>query len=292
LLVLDNCEHLVGACSFLVDRLLRGCPALRIVVTSRQALGVAGEKAWLVPPLSLPSPDEAAADADAVQLFVQRAQDVVPTFALTQANAASVVHICRRLDGLPLAIELAAARVKLLPPEQLAARLDSTLNLLSSNSQLTLPRHRTLRALIDWSHALLSPEERRLLARLAVFAGGFTLEAAEHVTGDAALPGDQVLDLLAGLVDKSLVSTREWFGEARFSLLETVRQYAGEKLREAGEVDALRARHAAYFVELAELAEPQILGGSRGTAWMTRLEQEHGNLRAVLEWCAEREDQV
>lgn len=292
LLVMDNCEHVIGAATVLIDRLLRGCPSLRILVTSRQALGVAGEKAWLVPPLALPTTGEEATNSDAVQLFVQRAQDVAPTFALTAANTPSVVHICRRLDGLPLAIELAAARIRLLPPEQLAARLDSTLNLLSTNSQLTLPRHRTLRALIDWSYDLLAPDEKRLLARLSVFIGGFTLEAAERVAADDSLSGDQVLDLLAGLVDKSLVTTREWYGEARFRLLETVRQYAREKLEEAGEVEVMRSRHAAFFMEVVETAEPNILGGTRATPWMGRLEHEHGNLRAVADWAAERPDRA
>lgn len=287
LLVLDNCEHLLLACARLADALLRGCPGLRILTTSRQALGVAGEKVWPVPPLALPDSDGAsAAESGAVQLFVQRAQDVLSGFSLTPANLAAVVHVCRRLDGLPLAIELAAARVRLLPPEQLARRLDSTLSLLTSSSQLTLPRHRTLRALIDWSYELLSADERLLLERLAVFAGGFSLDAAEAVVSDDTLPTTTLLDVLAGLVDRSLVTVREHEGEARYALIETVRQYAQERLSRNPDAEALHARHAAHYLELAEAAEPHVLGGARGTVWMTRLEQEQGNLRAAMEWCA------
>ena len=289
LLVLDNCEHVLGASAALADALLRGCPALRIVTTSRQALGIPGEKAWLVPPLALPDDDTPARQSPAVQLFVQRANDATRGFELTDANTSAVAHICRRLDGLPLAIELAAARVQLLPPVQLADRLDSTLSLLATGSEQRLPRHRTLRALIGWSYELLSADERRLLGRLAVFTGGFTLDAAERVAGDESLASEHVIDLLAGLIDKSLVTAREWQGEARFGLLETVRQYAWQAMLDeeaaAGDADALRTRHATYFVELAETAEPHILGGTRGTPWMTRLEHEHGNVRAALDWC-------
>ncbi|HSJ29805.1 MAG TPA: hypothetical protein VK933_00130, partial [Longimicrobiales bacterium] len=292
LLVLDNCEHVLGASAALADALLRGCPALRIVTTSRQALGIPGEKAWLVPPLALPDDDASARQSPAVQLFVQRASDAMRGFELTDANTAAVAHICRRLDGLPLGIELAAARVKLLPPAQLAARLDSMLSLLATGSEQRLARHRTLRALIGWSYDLLSDDERRLLGRIAVFAGGFTLDAVERVAGDESLASEHVIDLLASLIDKSLVTAREWQGEARFGLLETVRQYALQATLDTGDVDALRARHAAYFVELAETAEPHILGGTRGTPWMTRLEHEHGNVRAALEWCGAHPDRT
>jgi predicted ATPase/DNA-binding SARP family transcriptional activator len=297
LLVLDNCEHLVRASTVLVDGLLRGCPAIRILTTSRQALGLPGEKAWLVPPLALPDPgDDAVAEAGAVQLFVQRASDVLPSFTLTDANTESVVEICRRLDGLPLAIELAAARVRLLPPEQLVGRLDSVFKLLATSSQLALPRHRTLRALIDWSYDLLSPEERLLFARLAVFSGGFTLEAAEGVVGCDGLEAGDVLDLLAALVDKSLVRMREWHGEARYALLETVRQYAHERLASSaaeGEakdgMERLRLRHARYFAAVAECAAVQ-LHGPRQCEWLDRLDADHDNLRAALAWSEAAED--
>jgi predicted ATPase/DNA-binding SARP family transcriptional activator len=291
LLVLDNCEHVLRACTLLADSLLRGCPALRILTTSRQALGLAGEKAWLVPPLALPGPgDSAVEEAGAVQLFVQRASDVLPSFSLTEANTTAVVGICRRLDGLPLAIELAAARVKLLPPEQLARRLDSVFRLLSTSSQLALPRHRTLRALIDWSYDLLSAEERLLFARLAIFSGGFSLEAAESIVICDGLDRVDVLDLLAALVDKSLVSMREWHGEARYSLRETVRQYAQERLASPAEeggagdgLERLRLRHARFFAALAERAAVQLHGRAQ-CEWLDRLDVDHDNVRSALAW--------
>jgi non-specific serine/threonine protein kinase len=258
LLVLDNCEHLVEACASLADALLHGCPALRILATSRQALGVSGEKVWAVPPLALPAPgeEETAATCSAIQLFVQRASDAVATFALTEGNRAAVVRICRRLDGLPLAIELAAARVKVLPPEQLASRLDDAFSVLTSSARAPLPRHRTLRALIDWSYGLLSADERQLFERLAIFAGGFTLESAEAVVAFGRLARGDLLDLLAGLVDKSLVTMQERGGEARYSMLETVRQYADERLRGGAECDrapdegaaVLARRHARHYL--------------------------------------------
>jgi predicted ATPase/DNA-binding SARP family transcriptional activator len=289
LLVLDNCEHVVEASARLVDALLRACPSLRILVTTRQALGIAGEKVWPVPPLAVPAGDTPdALGAASVRLFVERAQDAMPDFVLTPENASAVAHICRRLDGLPLALELAAARMRVLSPEQLAGRLDSMLNLLSSGSHVVLPRHRTLRALMDWSYTLLSPEERCLLQRLSVFAGGFTLDAAEAVTAYEPIDPEGVLDLLSGLVDRSLVAVSEEQGEARYALLETVRQYAHERLLEGEDLEELRGRHAGFFVDLAETAEPHVLGGTRGTPWMNRLEREHGNLRAAMGWCGER----
>jgi len=304
LLVLDNCEHLVDACAALADVLLRGCPALRILTTSRQALGVGGEKVWVVPPLALPAPDgEATAEAcSAIQLFVQRASDAVASFALTESNRSAVVRICRRLDGLPLAIELAAARVKVLPPEQLAGRLDDVFAVLTSGARTPLPRHRTLRALIDWSYGLLSGDERRLLERLAIFAGGFTLQSAEGVVAFGRLARSDVLDVLAGLVDKSLVTMQERGGEARYALLETVRQYADERLRgrgadergaEAREVDGDRAleedvatlsrRHALHYLELATEAAGQLHRAAQ-LDWLARLDAEHDNFRAALRW--------
>jgi len=292
LLVLDNCEHVVGPASQLADALLRGCPALRVVVTSRQALGVTGEKAWPVPPLSVPDPrDVMIAESGAVQLFVQRARDVVPSFALTAANADAIVRICRRLDGLPLAIELAAARVRLLTPEQIAGRLDSVFSMLTSSSHTTLPRHRTLRALIDWSYDLLTAEERLLFERLSLFIGGFTLDAAERVAAGGALHAQDVLDVLAALVDKSLVSMREWHGEARYSLLETVRQYAYDCLLKTPEAeqDELRRRHARYFAEVAEHAALELHRPTQ-SEWLARLEAEHENLRAALSWSVANAD--
>jgi predicted ATPase/DNA-binding SARP family transcriptional activator len=290
LLVLDNCEHLVGACARLVNALLASCPSLRILTTSRQALGIPGEKVWPVPPLAVPGEGTPAAlETASVRLFVERAQDAMPAFVLSAENASAVTRICRRLDGLPLAIEFAAARVRVLSPEQIAGRLDSMLSLLSSNSHVALPRHRTLRALMDWSYTLLSPEERCLLQRLSVFVGGFTLDAAEAVTAYEPIDPLEVMDLLSGLVDRSLVVVGEEQGEARYALLETVRQYGHERLLEGEDVEELRGRHAGYFLDLAETAEPHVLGGTRGTPWMNRLERELPNLRAAMEWCGERE---
>lgn len=212
LLVLDNCEHLVDACATLADTLLRGCPGLKVLATSREALAVAGERAWLVPPLSLPAAEPASAreraEAEAVQLFVERAQAVLPTFELTDANAAAVAEICRRLDGIPLALELAAARVKVLSPEQIRDRLGDAFRLLTSGGRTALPRHRTLRAAIDWSYDLLEEPKQLLLQRLSVFSGGFTIEAAEAVCAGGPIESWEVLDLLAQLVDRSLVVMR------------------------------------------------------------------------------------
>jgi predicted ATPase/DNA-binding SARP family transcriptional activator len=291
LVVLDNCEHLADACAALAETLLRGAPGLTILATSREALGVPGERAWLVPPLSLPAEDretalEQLAGFEAVQLFLQRAQDVLPSFRLTEENAAAVAQICRRLDGIPLAIELAAARVKVLAPEQIAQRLDDAFALLTSGSRTALPRHRTLRAAIDWSHALLSEPERLLMKRLSIFAGGFTLEAAEVVCADERLECREVLDVLARLVDRSLVGMREHAGAARYHLLETMRQYAFARLEEAGEAAGLQRRHAELFLALVEEAEPH-LTSPRRHPWIARLRAEHDNLRAALAWSAQ-----
>ena len=290
LLVLDNCEHLVDACAALADGLLRRCPGLRVLTTSREALGVTGETAWLVPPLSLPAPGEAAIDgAEAVQLFVERARAVQPMFELTPDNRAAVAQICRRLDGLPLALELAAARLRVLGPEQIAARLDDRFRLLTTGNRAALPRHQTLRAAIDWSYDMLAPRERRLLARLAVFRGGFTLEAAEHVGSDAELRPDDVLDIVAELVEKSLVDMREGGDRARYQLLETMRQYGAERLAESGETDEMRSRHARHFVAFVAEAEPHLVTPRR-PAWIAQLHPEIDNLRQALAWTREHDD--
>ncbi|HET9949045.1 MAG TPA: BTAD domain-containing putative transcriptional regulator [Longimicrobiales bacterium] len=290
LLVLDNCEHLVEGCAELAQELLTACPELRILATSREALGIAAETAWCVPPLSLPAsadPPTAAGieHSEAVQLFLGRAQAVQPGFVLTDSNADAVARICRQLDGIPLAIELAAARVKVLPPEEIASRLVDVFGLLTTRSRTALPRHRTLRDAIDWSHDLLDEPEQVLFRRLAVFAGRFSLEAAESLCANGGeVASGEVLDLLTALVDKSLVRAEPRQGQGRFSLLEPVRQYALEKLREAGELEAFRDRHAVYYLSLAERAEPHIRGGTRGTEWMARLEADGANLRAAAEW--------
>ncbi|HEV2148335.1 MAG TPA: hypothetical protein VGR37_13100, partial [Longimicrobiaceae bacterium] len=294
LLVLDNCEHVVDACARLADRLLRACPRLQLAATSREALGVTGETAWLVPPLSLP-PDAASLTAaslegsEAVELFVERARAVVPTFGLTDANAAAVARICRRLDGVPLAIELAAARVKVLAPAQIVERLDDCFAVLVHRGRTALPRHQTIRATIDWSYELLSPPERLLLQRLSVFAGGFTLEAAEAVCPGDGIEEWEVLDLLAALVERSLVVMRERGETARYQLLEVVRQYAAGCMAETGAeaADAVARRHARFFAELAEAAGPRLYV-LEAPELLDVVRAEHDNLRGALEWSLRR----
>jgi predicted ATPase/DNA-binding SARP family transcriptional activator len=293
LLVLDNCEHLIEAAAQLADMLLPHCPHLQMLATSREALNIAGEVVWLVPTLSLPEPGaptslEIIQQADAVRLFVERATAVLPTFTLTDQNAAVVTQVCRRLDGLPLAIELAAARVKMLRVEQIAARLDDRFHLLAGGSRTALPRHQTLDALIDWSYDLLTPAEQRLLRWLAVLAGGFTLDAVEAMCAGED-EGDG-LELLAQLVNKSLVAIiRKPEQEARYHLLETIRQYGWAKLDEAGETGPAQARHLDYFWQLAETAEP-LLYTTEQIVWLDRLEAEHDNFRAALAWSLETPD--
>jgi predicted ATPase/DNA-binding SARP family transcriptional activator len=316
LLILDNCEHLIEACAQLVETLLRACPQLKILVTSRETLGVMGERILRVPSLQLPDlhatlPLHDLAQCEAIRLFVDRAMTVNPTFTLNEANAAAVTQICRQLDGVPLAIELAAARVRTMMPEQIAARLDDRFRLLTGGSRTALPRQQTLRAMIDWSWDLLSEAERILLRRLAVFLGGWTLEAAEAVCGDVRIQNYElrattveppvirnsefvihntelvtladVLELLTHLVEKSMVVVEEQSGEARYLLLETLRQYAREKLLEAGEAEAVRARHMAFFLQLAEEIEPKLRTGDQ-LIWLARFDLEHDNLRAALQW--------
>jgi len=301
LLVLDNCEHLLGACARLAFDLLQRSPHLKILATSRQPLGLTGEVAWRVPSLSCPDfglgegrskmerdPVSLLMEYDAVRLFVERAVAAMPVFRLIPQNAPAVAQVCRQLDGIPLAIELAAARLRALSIEQLAARLDDRFRLLTGGSRTALPRQQTLRALIDWSYDLLDEPERALLRRLSVFAGGWTLEAAEAVAGDGAIgllgsPSPDTLDLLTSLVDRSLVQFEAQDGEGRYRLLETIRQYARERLREAGEEGAARARHGDYYLALAEEAEPHLIGAEQA-AWLDRLEREHDNLRAAMDF--------
>jgi predicted ATPase/class 3 adenylate cyclase len=293
LLILDNCEHLLSACAQLADTLLQSCPNLRILASSREGLGIAGETTWHVSPLSLPDlqqPLPAGADrllaltlSEAVRLFVERAKAALPTFAVTDRNVLAVAQICQRLDGIPLAIELSAARVKSLTVEQIADRLDDRFRLLTGGSRTALPRQQTLQALIDWSYELLSEKERALLRRLSVFADGWTLEAAEPIGSEGDIEAHEVLDLLTHLVGKSLVMMEEQEGEARYRLLETVRQYSRDKLLEVGEAESVRRRHRNFFLDLAERAEPEIQGPDQ-RVWLERLEQEHDNLRAALGW--------
>jgi predicted ATPase/class 3 adenylate cyclase len=301
LLVLDNCEHLLDACAQLADALLRACPQVRLLATSRQVLGLAGEVPWRVPSLALPDPRPRPAAAlsqyEAVRLFVERAGAVQPAFTVTNANAPAVAQLCWRLDGIPLALELAAARLRVLTVEQVLERLEDRFRLLTGGSRTALPRQQTLRAAVDWSYALLGEPERRLFARLAVFAGGWTLEAAEAVCAGGALAAGDVLDLLTGLVEKSLAVVEVGEGgaggaagpaaAARYRLLETLRQYGRERLEERGEAEALRRAHAGYYLALAERAAPE-LRRAQQVAWFDRLEREHDNLRAALRWALDR----
>ena len=294
LLVLDNCEHLVDACARLVEKLLRACPGVRILATSREPLGVPGETTWRVPSLELPEESqsislERLADCESVRLFLDRARQAQPGFSLTLQNAPALVEVCRRLDGIPLAIELAAGRLRTLGVEQIAERLDGRFGLLTSGSRVALPRHQPLKTAIDWSYDLLTPSERLLFQRLAVFAGSFALEAGESVCCGNGLQAQQILDLLAQLSDRSLVMVDgAGSGVARYRLLETLRQYGCDRLTEAGEVEAVRLRHRDWYLALAERAEPEMWGMEQ-RLWLDRLGVEHGNLRAALEWCLERD---
>ena len=292
LLVLDNCEHLIEACAELAEALLRYSPELRVLATSREALGITGEVAWPVPSLSLPDlrrmPDiESLPQYESARLFVERAVAANPTFTLTEQNASAVAQVCYRLDGIPLAIELAAARAKVLSVEEVADRLDDCFRVLSAGGRTTRPRHKTLHSTMDWSHELLSDEERTLFRRLSVFSGGFSLQAAESVCAGEDVERNGVLDLLSHLVDKSLVVAGEEGGKTRYRLLETVRQYGSERLSESDEAAEIRERHAGYYLTLAEEAEPELKGEGQLT-WLERLEREHDNLRASMRWLLER----
>jgi predicted ATPase len=295
LLVLDNCEHLVAGAAAMADLLLARCPALLVLATSREPLGVTGEVLHLVGPLALPddgvTPEEALS-YPAVRLFADRAAAARPGFAVDGATLGPVLRICGALDGIPLAIELAAARLRALSPEQVAGRLDDRFRLLAGGGRSAGPRHRTLRAVIDWSWDLLDEPERTVLRRLAVFAGGATLDAAERVCAAPGLDGpapDEVLYLLAALVDKSLVVAGEGAGEVRYAMLETVRAYGAERRREAGEDEALRRAHAGYLLDLAEQADPRLRGGDQ-LRWIERLSAERDNLHAALRWAVDRRD--
>jgi predicted ATPase/DNA-binding SARP family transcriptional activator len=274
-LILDNCEHLIDECAVVVERLLLGCARLSVLATSRQALGVASENAWLVPPLM---------GLDAVQLFVERAQSTLPSFTRTDANVETLQEICRRLDGIPLAIELAAARIRVLSPEQIAERLNDAFRLLTAGSRTALPRHRTLRGTMDWSYALLTEREQTLLRRLSVFAGTFSLEAAEDVCSGDALESEDILDGVAALVDKSLVVMEPGDGVARYRLLETVRQYGEERLDAAGERVRVHERHGKHFLMTAEAFAPKLFGGEHERGLIARIRVDHDNLRAAATW--------
>lgn len=289
LLVVDNCEHLVEACAALVDALLRACPVLTVLATSRAPLGVPSEITWRVPSMTLPAepvrqPIELLRQFDAVSLFIDRAQQVHPNFTITTDTASAVAQICYDLDGIPLAIELAAARVRMMAPEQICRALGDRFRLLTGGARTVMPRQQTLQASLDWSYELLSAEERTLLRRLAVFVGGWTLEAAEHVCTGANIDLYDMLDLLTALVDKSLVTTEDYGPETRYRLLETVRQYSTARLADAGELGQLRQQHLTYYVAFVERAEHQVVSAGPDNSILHTLAIELPNLRAAVDW--------
>jgi predicted ATPase/class 3 adenylate cyclase/Tfp pilus assembly protein PilF len=291
LLLLDNCEHLLDSCARLANTLLTHCARVRILATSREPLGIAGESAYRIPSLSMPNPKQSLPGEDlhryeAVQLFLERAVSQQPAFTLNERNASTVASVCRRLDGIPLAIELATARMRAMPVEQIEPRLNDRFRLLTGGSRTALPRQQTLRALMDWSYDMLNDQEKTLLHRLSVFAGGWTLEAADAVCARDEIESWELLDLLLSLSDKSLVVYEEAEGSARYRLLETLRQYALEKLAIDAGAKPIQDRHRDYFLSLAENAAPNLDGAEQG-AWLEILETEHENLRAALDWCAQ-----
>jgi predicted ATPase/DNA-binding XRE family transcriptional regulator len=294
LLVLDNCEHLIDSCAELVQTMLRTCPRLRVLVTSREPLNVDGETLWRVAPLGLAAlsadTTEQVRSSDAVQLFVARGRALAPGFDLTDENAATIARICRRLDGVPLALELAVGRLAVLSPQQIEARLDDRFRLLAGGHRFGAARHRTLRAALDWSYGLLSAPQQQVLARLSVFAGGCAMEAAEVVCGGDGIQLDNVFDLMADLVNKSFVGAEPDFrGAVRYRLHESVRQYGSERLVEYGQLEGVRKRHAQYY---AQLVVPARLGltHTEQRSWLGLLRAEHDNIRVAVRWAIEHKD--
>ncbi len=298
LIVLDNCEHLIASAAHTANAILNAAPNLKVLASSREALGVQGELVWHVPSLSLPNlknlPEfSQLTQYEAVRLFIDRTLLVNPNFTVDKNNAPHIAQICYHLDGIPLALELAAARVKLLSVDQISSRLDDRFRLLTGGSRTALERHQTLRAAIDWSYNLLPPLEQTLFCRLSIFVDGWMLEAAEYVCSeedsDKSSFGDNIrsediLNLMEQLINKSLVITEELQSETRYHMLETMRQYANEKL---GESDILHKQHAAYFLNLTETIEPY-LEKPEPASWLDKLEREHNNLHAALRWAREK----
>ncbi|WP_344587168.1 ATP-binding protein [Actinomadura vinacea] len=292
LLVLDNCEHLLNACGHLVDRLLSAAPGLRVLATSREPLGIGAERVWPVPPLSLPTvnrPDGTSStgpDAahEAITLFGERAAAVAPSFAVDENNVTDVARLCQRLDGLPLAIELAAGRMRVMSVEQILARLDDRFRLLAARAPLAAARHRTLRAAVEWSFDLCTPSERTLWARCSVFAGEFDLDAAEAVCSDDELPADQVLSSVAGLVDKSVLTRVEHGLRVRYRMLETIREFGQERLAERGEEAILRRRHRDHYLRLAEQTDIDA-SGPRQAELAGRARADRADIWAALDYC-------
>ena len=293
LIVLDNCEHLIGACAKTAEAIVTRCPRVHLLATSREPLGIGGEIIYRVPPLSLPEPgddDPAAAESsDAVALFVSRARAQGAGLSVDETTAPLVVSICRRLDGMPLAIELAAARLRSLSLRGLHDRLDQRFRLLTGGSRTALKRQQTLQATVEWSYSLLTGAEKLLLGRLSVFSGSFDLDAAEAVCGSGGIAALELTDLLGSLVDKSLVIAEPAGGALRYRLLETIRQFAAERLAEAGDDEAatVAAAHCEHFLSLAEAAAPHLTGPDQGS-WFARLDVEQANLRRAAEYAADR----
>nr|WP_239119672.1 tetratricopeptide repeat protein [Planotetraspora thailandica] len=286
LLVLDTCEHLVEACAQLVEELLEAAPRLRVIATSRRSLNARGEYTLTIPPLTIPGddPSESPYDNEALALFVERASAVMPDFVLDENNVDAVAELCRRLDGIPLAIELAAVRLRTLSVEQILALLADRFSLLAGASRTALPRHQTLRAAIGWSHELCEPAERLLWARASVFSGDFELDGARHVCADENLTSDQILDVIYGLVDKSVLLSFSTPAGQRYRLIDTLRQYGAEWLDKLGETEIRRVRHRDYYLQLAERGENS-WSGPRQAHWYTRMRQEHDNIRVAINHC-------
>lgn len=288
LLVLDNCEHLLDTCADVVDALVQQYPGVQVLATSREALGVAGEQTYRVPSLTTPDATDAQtpqgiACCESIRLFVERARLVRPDFRITEQNARPLALLCRRLDGIPLAIELAAARVRMFTVEEINGKLDQSFRILTGGWRTAPLRHQTLRSLVDWSYGLLNAAEKRLLQRLSVFSGGWTLDAAERVCSGEGVTQEDVLELMSSLSDQNLVLPEQADGHSRYRLLETMQQYARQRLAESGGGDAIRSRHRDYFLAFAEEAKAKLSGADRGD-WLRRLEAEHHNLQAALEW--------
>lgn len=286
LLIIDTCEHLVDACAALFENLLRGARGLTILATSRQSLNAEGEYTLSIPPLAVPgdSPGEDVFTNEAVQLFVARASAVVPNFVLDEENIGPVAELCRRLDGIPLAIELAAVRMRALSVEQILGLLADRFSLLSGASRTALPRHQTLRAAIGWSHELCEPAERLLWARLSVFAGDFELDAARYVCSGDGLPAEDVMDLVSSLVEKSILLNAGTPSGHRYQLIDTLRQYGEEWLDKLGESARVRERHRDYYLQLATKSEED-WSGARQAYWYVRMRHEHDNIRVALDYC-------
>jgi len=293
LIILDNCEHLVDACARMADQILHAARKTYILASSREALSIGGEVTYRVPSLGLPDIQhlpsvESLSQYEAVKLFIDRATSAIPTFTVTNDNAPAVAQVCHHLDGIPLAIELAVAKIRVISVDQIAKRLDDRFRLLTGGSRTVLERHQTLRAAIDWSYNLLSDAEQVLFGRLSVFVGGWMLEAAESVCEGSLVRSDDILNLLEQLINKSLVIKEESGNESRYHMLETIRQYANEKLIESGESNALRDRHLEYFLSLAETAEPHLIRPEQ-IEWLPLLDADYENLRLAFEWALSKE---